>query len=108
MGLEQRINYELNKHPAIKKGVKSAYQHVMYAASRKVRSEGPITRVSPDDAGQEFFFGYYDKSPWDITDRYMLCLRAKDTWSDVSPKEKADILLIDTAAGEEDPARVHS
>lgn len=106
MGLEQRINYELNKHPAIKKGVKSAYQHVMYAASRKVRSEGSVTRVSPDDAGQEYFFGYYDKSPWDITDRYMLCLRAKDTWSDVSPKEKADILLIDTAAGEEDPARV--
>ena len=95
MSLESKIGYELNKHPGIKKVVKRVYQRSMYAISPKIKSSGDIVRVSPDD-NKEYFFGYYDKSPWDITDRYMLCLRANNTWDDVSPKEKADILLIDT------------
>ena len=95
MGFEQKINNELNKFPAIKKIVKRYYQLVMYAISPKIKSEGSIKRVSPDD-GREYFFGYYDKSPWDRTGRYMLCMRANNTWSDVAPKESADIILIDT------------
>jgi len=106
MSLEQRINHQLNKFPWIKKGVKSVYQHVMYAISPKIKSEGNITRISPNDDKYEYFFGYYDKSPWDITDRCMLCMRANNTWSDVSPKEKADILLIDTFKHENDSDRV--
>lgn len=106
MSLEQKINYQLNKFPVIKKVIKRVYQRTMYAVSPKIRSQGNITRISPDDASHEYFFGYYDKSPWDSTDRYMLCMRAKDTWSDVSPREKADILLIDTALPENDKNRV--
>ena len=93
MRLEQKINYHLNKYPAIKKVIKRTYQLGMYAISPKIKSEGNIQCVSPDD-GKEYFFGYYDKSPWDATQRYMLCMRANDTWSDVSPKESADIILI--------------
>lgn len=106
MGIEQKINYQLNKHPEVKKFVKRTYQRTMYAISPKIKSEGEIARVSPDDSSHEYFFGYYDKSPWDITDRYMLCLRANDTWSDVSPKEKADILIIDTEKSEREQNRV--
>lgn len=106
MSLEQKINYQLNKYPAIKKVIKRTYQRTMYALSPKIKSEGNIIRISPDDNNHEYFFGYYDKSPWDITDRYMLCMRANDTWSDVSPKVKADILLIDTQKEENDPSRV--
>ena len=106
MSIEQKINYQLNKYPAVKKVIKRAYQRTMYAISPKIKSEGNITRMSPDDKDHEYFFGYYDKSPWDITDRYMLCLRAKNTWSDVSPKETADILLIDTEKSENDKERV--
>lgn len=106
MGLEQKINYQLNKYPAVKKIVKSIYQHVMYAISPKIKSEGDIIRISPDDADHEYFFGYYDKSPWDISDRYVLCVKARNTWTDVSPKEKADIILIDTEKKESDPERV--
>ncbi len=105
MSLEQKINYQLNKYPAAKKIIKRVYQTGMYAISPKIKSEGNIMRVSPDDSNYEYFFGYYDKSPWDITDRYMLCLKANDTWSDVSPKEKADILLIDTEKAKSDPER---
>lgn len=96
MGIEAKINYQLNKYPRIKRFVKRVYQRAMYTISPKIKSEGTIIRVSPDDQNHEYFFGYYDKSPWDATDRYMLCLKANDTWSDVSPKEEAEIILIDT------------
>lgn len=105
MSLEQKINYQLNKYPAVKKVIKRAYQTGMYAISKKTKSEGNITRISPNDTEHEYFFGYYDKSPWDITDRYMLCMRANNTWSDVSPRETADILIIDTEKEEDDPKR---
>lgn len=106
MSLEQRINYQLNKVPGLKRVIKRMYQRTMYTISPKIKSEGNIIRISPNDVSHEYFFGYYDKSPWDITDRFMLCMRATDTWSDVSPKEKADILLIDTSLDENDPERV--
>lgn len=68
---------------------------MMYALSKKIKSEGNIVRISPDDR-MEYFFGYYDKSPWDASGRYMLCMRAKDTWSNPDPLGSAEILLIDT------------
>ena len=96
MSLEQKINYQLNKYPGIKKYIKRGYQLAMYAISPKIKSEGNIVRVSPDES-DEFFFGYYDKSPWDASGRYMLCMRAADTWSEPDPKTKVDILLLDTS-----------
>lgn len=105
MNLEQKVNYHLNKYPIIKKIIKNLYQRIMYISSKKIKSEGRIIRVSPDDNSNEYFFGYYDKSPWDASDRFMLCLKANNTWSDVSPKESADILLIDTSKSEGDPTR---
>ena len=98
MKMEQAINYQLNKYPWIKKGVKRVYQLAMYAISPKIKSEGDIVRLSPND-GAEYFFGYYDKSPWDATGRYMLCMRAKDTWSEPDSTSMADVLLIDTKDG---------
>lgn len=95
MSLEQKINYQLNKIPGVKKYIKRVYQLGMYAISPKIKSEGNIVRVLPDEPG-EYFFGYYDKSPWDITGRYMLCIRAKNTWSEPDPLGEAEILLIDT------------
>lgn len=98
MSIEERVNYQLNKFPAVKKVVKRVYQVGMYTISPKIKSEGNIECVSPND-GKEYFFGYYDKSPWDATGRYMLCMRALNSWSDVSPKQPAQIILIDTEKG---------
>ena len=95
MAIEQKINEVLNKIPAIKKIVKRIYQVLMYAISSKTKYEGDIIRINPQD-DYEYFFGYYDKSPWDFYDRYMLCLRVKDTTKSVAPKDSADIILIDT------------
>ena len=94
MSLEQKVNYQLNKYPAVKKYIKRAYQLAFYAASKKIKSEGNIIKVSPDAEG-EYFFGYYDKSPWDASMRYMICMRAKDTWSDPDPLGTAEICLFD-------------
>ena len=96
MSFEEKVNYQLNKYPFVKKIVKRVYQHMWVLLANNKRCEGNIVRVSPNDPEHEYFFGYYDKSPWDATDRYMLCLKANDTWSDVSPKDVAEIILIDT------------
>ena len=96
--LENTVNQYLNRMPGVKKVIKRIYQRGMYAISPKIKSEGKIIRISPND-GKEYFFGYYDKSPWDATGRYMLCLQADNTWSDVSPKQPAKLLLIDTQDG---------
>lgn len=94
--IEQKINYVLNKMPFIKVGIKRCYQLVMYALSDKKSHEGDIIRVSPNDPDHEYFFGYYDKSPWDVTGRYMICMKADNTWSAPDPIGEAEILLIDT------------
>ena len=106
MSREQVISQKLNRHPLLKKIIKRVYQRGMYAISNKKRSEGNIERVSPDDSNHEYFFGYYDKTPEDATGRYILCLKTKDTWSSVAPKEPAQILLIDRTKSENDPERV--
>ena len=72
MSIEQKINYQLNKYPTVKKVVKRVYQTGMYAISPKIKSEGNITRISPDDSKHEYFFGYYDKSPKNETGEYIL------------------------------------
>lgn len=98
MSIEQTINYQLNKYPWLKKGIKRCYQLAMYAVSTKLKAEGDLVRMSPND-GAEYFFGYYDKSPWDATGRYMLCMKAKNTWSEADPTNEADIIMIDTQEG---------
>ncbi len=96
MGIEQKVSQKLNNYPTLKKVIKRAYQRTSYQLSDKIKYEGNIRRLSPDDKEHEYFFGYYDKSPWDKTDRYVLCLKAKHTHIDVAPKEEATIIVIDT------------
>lgn len=105
MGLEQTINQQLNKYPGIKKGMKRAYQRINYTLGSKKDHEGDIVSISPNDFA-EYFFGYYDKSPEDATGRYVLCMKADDTWSNVAPAFPAQILLIDTSLSAKDPKRV--
>ena len=57
MSIEQKINYQLNKYPAVKKVIKRAYQLGCYAVSKKIKSEGDIVRVSPNDPNNEYSFG---------------------------------------------------
>lgn len=96
MTIENIVHEKLLSHPKLKKVIKRLYQMVAYSFSKKIKSEGRIIKISPDDSNHDYFFGYYDKSPWDATNRYVLCMKASDTSKDVSPNEKLEILLIDT------------
>ncbi len=98
MKIEQTVNIYLNNHPKTKKIIKRVYQRVIYSISPKTKSEGNIERITPLD-GKEYFFGYYDKSPWDSSGRYMLCLRADNTRIDPEPLSPVELLLIDTYNG---------
>lgn len=87
----------LEQFPAVKRAAKRMYQVASVASNKdKIIAEGDITRVSPDD-GYEYFYGYYDKSPWDATDRYMICVRVQQAYKSVAPKEPGTVCLIDTA-----------
>lgn len=87
------------QYPIIKRSFKRAYQLVSYTLSKeKFKYEGDVIQVSPED-GFEYFYGYYDKSPWDIDDRYMIALKVKQTYKSVAPKEQGEIVLIDTVDG---------
>lgn len=96
MSIEQSVNEALRNYPKLRRFTKRIYQTLRCSVSHNFTSEGNIKKLSPDDNSFDYFFGYYDKSPWDASGRYVLCLKAKNTWSNVAPKETADILLIDT------------
>ena len=106
MGLEQKVNESLRRHPGIRRGVKRVYQGARTAAARPPRAEGEITRISPRDPAHDYFFGYYDQCPEDRTGRYALCLRADCAWKEPAPLAPATLLLIDLEKAEGDPARV--
>ena len=95
MGLESKVHDALANIPVVKKVVKRSYQGLSVAMSRPRKSEGKIKRVTPNDE-YEYLFGYYDKSPWDASGRYILCIRVKDASREVAPKSIAEIVLIDT------------
>lgn len=44
----------------------------------------------------EYFFGYYDKSPWDSSERFILGLRVENSLESPAPSEQAEIIMIDT------------
>lgn len=92
--IEAKINEFLNRYPVIKRYIKRIYQIIIYSISKKEKSEGLIKKISPDDK-YEYFFGYYDKSPWNASERYIICMKANDTSKKAENTEKADIVLID-------------
>ncbi|MBD3921517.1 hypothetical protein H8B09_22305 [Paenibacillus sp. PR3] len=94
--LEDRGKKLLEQFPMVKRSCKRVYQLCMYSIStNKLKSDGEIIRVSPDDK-YEYFYGYYDKSPWDATDRYMICLRVNNAYNSVAPKEQGELVVLDT------------
>lgn len=92
---EQKVNIVLQRFPNLKKRIKRIYQLGMYTISPKLKNEGNIKRITPID-NKEYFFGYYDKSPWDATDRYMLCIRVNNSYKKPDNDDEAELVLIDT------------
>ncbi len=55
-------------------------------------------RISPDEKG-EYFLVITINRLGDAGMRYVICMRAEDTWSEPDPIRTADILLIDVQNG---------
>lgn len=82
--------------PFIKHSAKRIYHFVSYVlSSEKFKAEGNVVRVSPQD-GFEYYYGYYDKSPWDASNRYMIAIKVRQAYKSVAPKEPGEVVLIDT------------
>lgn len=87
------------KYPIIKRSAKRVYQLISVATSREhFKAQGNIIRITPDD-GFEYFYGYYDKSPWNATGRYMIAVRVQQAYKSVAPNEPGAVCLIDTENG---------
>ncbi|GEM_PF-123464 len=94
--IENAVKKALEQFPVVKRSAKRAYQLLSYATSNeKIKSKGDISCVSPED-GFEYFYGYYDKSPWDASDRYMIALKVKQSYKSVAPKEEGTLVIFDT------------
>ena len=84
------------KFPKTRRFLKGVYHRTFYMLSGKeAKFQGNIERISPNDE-YEYFFGYYDKSPWDISDRYMIALQVKNAHKVPDSIEEAKIVVFDT------------
>ena len=98
--IESRAKRILEPFPFVKTAGKRVYQYVGYALSgNKIKSEGDIVRLTPDD-GMEYFFGYYDKCPWDADGARIIALRVRQTTKSPAPKEAGELVLIDPNGNE--------
>ena len=96
VSLENKGKKIFAKFPKTRRFFKGIYHRVSYLISKdKIKSEGNLIRISPDDE-YEYFFGYYDKSPWDSTDRYMIALQVKNAHNVPDSIEEAKIVVFDT------------
>ena len=106
--IENRAKRLLEPFPGVKRAGKRVYQYTGYALSRnKIKSEGELVRLTPDD-GMEYFFGYYDKCPWDADDRRLLALRVRDATKSPAPKEPGELVLIEPGGAPRVIATVHA
>ena len=98
--IEKKVNNLLRGFPVVKKAVKRIYQIIFTLTSRKPKLSNNIVKITPDD-GFEYFFGYYDKSPWCANDRFVLCLRVKEAHKKPAYDTVAEIIMIDTQKNNE-------
>ena len=101
MGLDKFeiwVHDHILKNENVRHFLYGAYQRALYLVSEKVKCEGNVEVVTPDD-GYEYLFGYYDKCPWDSTGRYMLALRVKNATKEADSAEEAEIVTIDLKNG---------
>lgn len=70
------------------------------STERRVVRHLPVERISPDD-GMHYFFGYFDKYPFDVSQRFLLGHRIGFMGRQPEPDEKAQIVVFDLENGNE-------
>lgn len=72
-GFERKIAFILTKFPGLKSGVKKIYQRLNYLRYKKnysFKSDYSIKKIGLEN--KESYFGYYDKSPINSTNEYII------------------------------------
>lgn len=92
--LEIWVHDHVLKNDTIRHAVYGVYQRTLYMVSPKIKYEGAVERITPDD-GYEYLFGYYDKCPWSDDGKFILALRVKNASSEADSCKPADIVRID-------------
>lgn len=98
MDLEKIVSENLRKYPKLRTFIKLTYQRVMYTLSKvhKSKYHNMVREIRVTPKEKEHFFGYYDKSPWNRTQKYILTLEVP--FSDRHPQQgdKAIIGIINS------------
>ena len=72
-GFERKIAFVLTQFPGLKLAIKKVYQRLNYMRYKKdfsFKSDYNLTKITYDD--KESFFGYYDKSPINSSNEYII------------------------------------
>jgi hypothetical protein len=70
--LERYLAKKLKSTPRIKKLTKQCYQFIMLILHKKTYKKNTVCKLTPYTGGNETFFGYYDKTPINSNERYIL------------------------------------
>lgn len=99
MSIVYTLASKLRKQPKLKRIIKNTYQITGELLSDKKTFPDSIELVSNPE--YEHLFGYYDKSPWDISGENMIYLRVKDAKKRVVSDEPAEIIIKNMSTLEE-------
>jgi len=98
-GFERKIAFILTKFPWIKSGVKKVYQKLNYLRYKKIytfKSDYSIKKIGLKN--KESYFGYYDKSPINKTNEYIIFQSTNiDTTTMPNPNIPVDMIVYDIA-----------
>jgi hypothetical protein len=95
--VERHVSNLLRHAPRLRFGARRAYQFTLWALGGKQRATPGLVRVTPSDG--EHLFGYYDKSPWDASGRFMLTMRVAEACRHPRLGDTGEIRLIDCGDG---------
>lgn len=106
--IEVWVHDNLLKNNTIRHFLYGIYQRSLVLMSKKIKNEGSIVRVSPQDES-EYLFGYYDKCPWSPDGKYMLALKVANSYKKADSSDLAQIVRINLSTKEaENLSTTHS
>jgi hypothetical protein len=96
--IENTVHKLLKHHPKFRNRVYTIYQLIFSTIYREKSYKKNIKKLSPSDKYQ-YYFGYYDKSPWDIDDENVLCLQVEKL-NNVAPIHKSAKIVVFNMRGD--------
>lgn len=95
-GFERKLANLLSRFPRFKLKVKKLYQRVVYFSSGRNKKASCVYKHKILESEKESFFGYYDKTPINTHNQYVLFHRSSHyTFMYPEPEFPVDIVVYD-------------